>query len=301
MQYSFVFFFSYYITYSVIFFHTLNNNTVNGLFQFKQLPEEIKTWPIKQYLDYDEKIKLYLAIPKKENNIFTDVFNFIDYWIYLIRSNDNIKNLNMMLYSKKINIDLALTNDQKLKILKESTQFLNFEVFKYLFENLNAADTNIRTLVASTIKHTSLNEQQKSIQFDIIKLLLNNNFEVSKESINHYYSDIFYTMNFPLIEFLINNLILNLNEYSLGSPKWFRVIYTCNDHKESSYLNQNRIDFFANVFKFVLTKVVNLKLRNYRGIDITGLIKEVIKDETTKVIFLNLVKGIVFFNIRKRS
>ena len=99
----------------------------------KQLPIELKRFKIKPFLNFDDKIKLYLAIPINQNNVFRNKTEFYNYWSSLIETRDFITNQNLLNYTRKTNLHSFLTNTEKWKLLELSAKNLNNVLFEFLF------------------------------------------------------------------------------------------------------------------------------------------------------------------------
>ena len=154
--------------------------------RFKNVPIEIRTEIIKPFLDLNAKIKLYLAVPIKENLVFKNSKEFVN---YLITSPpDPNKTKNIIKYAKKTEIIKQLSHYYKLKILKISTKELNYELFLFLTDYFEFYDHELNNILRRLIlKKDLLNEQEETAQLNIIKLLLTKNHEFTK----YYLNDVF--------------------------------------------------------------------------------------------------------------
>ena len=274
---------------------TIITSSINA-FKFKKLPKDVRLNLIKPFLNTDDKIKLFLVVPNKQNNIFKNRTELFRYWLEINESKDLLKNMNMINYVKLTNIQTELTSKKLYTLLKESASNLNIELFIFLFDKLYITTNELKALMFLLFFYNKeLNKIEQKCQLDLIKYLLGKNYEIISDGLNNNFQLILKSFNFLLVEYVVENNIINISKTVYDKPNFFRVV------TELAFnANDNQTDFFIKTFKYVLTKVDNLNQENVYGQNIKQfIIIYLMRTRQLKQIFLNLVFG-DFFNTRKK-
>ena len=211
------------------------------------------------------KEKLTKTVPKKDKN----------YWEFSIKEFD-LKHL------KTLKIELS--NEDLVKTIKTLKSVDYYEKIKFLLSFVKF-DENIQNdllvFILSCLT-TPENEQQKNIQFEIVRFLANKKSKLIKTTFLTNFNLIIQTLNIPLIAFIINDYEININKLVQGRTNLNWVIINLINYPT------NNINLVYETFTYLLINGADIKQENYLGADIFELIMY-IKTPTISQTFIDIL------------
>ena len=205
-------------------------------------------------------------------------------WLLALKLSD----WDLMTILNTIPIDFNFTHNEYLDILMITSENFDFEYFSFFLNHKCLNENESVKVLESALGVTSLIMPETDIeiaeQLKIIKLLLKRNNNLIKELATHFYI-VIYTLNLPLVKYLINTLKIDINIKNKGTPIFFRVIY---HFRRNCIVNVNEA---IKMFKYLLQSGANVFEVDFNGLDIYATIKLVIKSIKIQNRFFSVLKG----------
>ena len=257
----------------------------------KKLPQEVLSEVVKSFLLIDDKISFYKAFPNLPNDVFKNKTQIYVYWVDLLDSKNTDMIKNMLDFANLTNLQSELSNMDKFKLLNKSSKYLDYQLFEFVLRNVTLNDTQLETLLTTNFitYKIPLDVNEKSNQFNIVKILLNFKRDFVIEWIYKHFIDVFENINFTMVEFLVDSFI-DVNTLVDGYPIWFSVIIFLPNIFRDKPGRLNR-DEVVNIYKFIFKNVKDFGQRDIHGFNITQEISQFLvnrKDIRRLYVLLNI-------------
>ena len=231
-----------------------NSKKVQGILLSRKYFKAIKTnniTNIKQMLSTENGISFIIekCKNKQENQKL---------WNLVITKND----IELLTQMKLLGIEMNLSENEVMKYINA---FDNHEIFEFLLDFIQLNENiayGLMYKVLLPLKISTTKKQQNS-QFKIIKKLITE-CPIIKDELKNYIHNVIYSLNIPLVNFVITEFDIDINEtfegYSALKIVVFNLIYNQNKNSELAY----------EMFKHLLKLGADITKRDDNGIGIDG-------------------------------